>query len=314
MPLDNQYLYLVIDALKLQVKIMKSKEVPMDEKRHLAMFWTPLSNGKIKCELCPHSCIISPHQTGRCRARINIDGILYTENFGKIVSYGYDPIEKKPLKCYESGSMIFSIGTFGCNFSCEFCQNHELVYFEGPVEEADDDLILSLAQKNQSIGIAYTYNESSVWYEYVYHMAKRVHANGLRNVLVTNGFISEQPLLQLLPYIDAMNIDLKAMTPDFYQNICHGALAPVMESIKLCHGKTHVEVTYLLIDGLNTHEDEIEHMAKWLASIDPNIPLHLTRYFPNYHLDIPMTSYETIQKASAIARTYLKHVFNGNVY
>ena len=286
----------------------------MDKTRYPAMFWTPLADQKVKCELCPHDCILNPNQKGLCNVRINIEGALYTENYGHVLACGLDPIEKKPLKRFESGSMIFSIGTFGCNLACKFCQNHTLVYAQETDTITSEDQILQLASENDSIGIAFTYNEPTVWYEYVLHMAEKSHALGLKNVLVTNGYIHEAPMRKLLPYIDAMNIDLKGMTDTFYKSLCQGTLDPVLETIKLCHKFTHVEITYLLIDGLNTQDEEIQRMAQWLSKIDPKIPLHLSRYFPNYHLQLPMTEVDTIKRARAIAQKYLKYVFVGNVF
>ncbi|MCA0384586.1 MAG: AmmeMemoRadiSam system radical SAM enzyme [Firmicutes bacterium] len=278
-----------------------------------AQYWKSLSGGVVRCELCPHYCVIEPGLTGKCRVRKNVEGTLTTLNYGKVISYAYDPIEKKPLRFYEPGSTIFSIGTFGCNLACEFCQNHTLVNFDGPCDTINEEVLLRLAGERQSIGIAYTYNEPTIWFEFVRHMAKQIKALGLKNVLVTNGFINQAPLEALLPYIDAMNIDLKSYTDGFYQTICGGALPPVLNTIKTAAAHTHVEVTTLLIDGLNTNPDEIEAMAAWLASVDANIPLHLSRYFPNYKMSRPPTRLETMIESKRIAEKYLSHIWLGNV-
>ncbi len=286
----------------------------MDVNDKVAMYWRLEENGSVLCELCPHYCKIKSGQRGLCKVRYNAEGVLYSANYGKIVSYAYDPIEKKPLNYFCPGTTIFSIGTFGCNLTCKFCQNHELVAFDGPVAAANDDQVLELASQNGSIGIAFTYNEPTVWYEYVLDMSKKAHVLGLKTVLVTNGYINESPLLELLPYIDAMNIDLKSMTDGFYKAICGGTLSPVLKTIETCAKQTHVEVTNLLIDGLNANHDELEAMCSWLASIDPNIPLHISRYFPAYLLDVPKTRLETLEIARNIAEKYLKNVSIGNAF
>ncbi|HAS74301.1 MAG TPA: AmmeMemoRadiSam system radical SAM enzyme [Clostridiales bacterium UBA8960] len=279
-----------------------------------ALYWIPVSNDVVKCELCPHECVIQPNHFGRCHTRQNRDGQLIATNYGRVCSYAYDPIEKKPLLHYQSGSTIFSIGTFGCNLTCDFCQNHELVHFEGEIAPISDRVLLNLAQDQGSIGIAYTYNEPTVWFEYVLHMCKEAKAIGLKNILVTNGFINEEPMMELLPYIDAMNIDLKAMTSSYYQNICGGDLDPVLRTIERCARHTHVEITTLLIDGLNTSKDELEALCQWLSYINPEIPLHLNRYFPNYKMTLPKTRLETLTQARDIAGKYLKHVHVGNAF
>ncbi len=286
----------------------------MDVKDKVAMYWHLGENGSIVCELCPHYCKIRSGQKGLCKVRYNADGVLFAANYGKIVSYAYDPIEKKPLNHFYPGTTIFSIGTFGCNLTCKFCQNHELVAFDGPVAAAKDDQVLELAAQNGSIGIAFTYNEPTVWYEYVLDMSKKAHVLGLKTVLVTNGYINEAPLHELLPFIDAMNIDLKSMTDGFYKDICGGSLSPVLKTIERCAKQTHVEVTNLLIDGLNSNYDELEAMCLWLASIDPNIPLHISRYFPAHLLDVPKTRLETLELARDIAEKYLKNVSIGNAF
>ncbi len=280
----------------------------------VARYWRSEANGRVLCELCPHLCKINLEQKGLCKVRMNKEGTLYTTNYGKIVSYSYDAIEKKPLNQFYPGSPIFSIGTFGCNLTCKFCQNHELVAYEGPISHISDEQVLELASQNGSIGIAFTYNEPTVWYEYVLDMSKKAQQKKLKVVLVTNGYINEAPLLELLPYIDAMNIDLKGMTDDFYKSICGGTLSPVLKTIEICAKHTHVEVTNLLIDGLNSDADALEAMCRWLARIDANIPLHISRYFPAHLLDVPKTRLETLSTARSIAEKYLKNIYIGNAF
>lgn len=278
-----------------------------------AMYQQKEESRKVRCLLCPHHCSISPGNVGRCRVRENVDGILYTKNYGKVISYAYDPIEKKPLYHFYPGSTIFSIGTFGCNLACDFCQNAELVYYDEETDEISDEYIIELARRKNSIGIAYTYNESTIWYEYVLHIAKLAHKAGLKNVLVTNGYINQEPLRELLPYIDAMNIDLKSMEPSFYQEICKGSLEPVLNTIALSSQSTHVEVTTLVIGGENSDLSNIEAVAQKIASIDPAIPLHLSRYHPAYKMKLPPTPLDMLVQAVEIAKKHLKYVYMGNV-
>jgi len=278
-----------------------------------AMYQQKEENHHVKCLLCPHHCSIGLGNVGRCRVRINVDGTLYTQNYGKVVSHAYDPIEKKPLYHFYPGSSIFSIGTFGCNLACDFCQNSELVYYNGQVAEVSDEDILAAARRKNSIGIAYTYNESTIWYEYVLHVAKLAHEAGLENILVTNGYINQEPLRELLPYIDAMNIDLKSMEASFYKTICKGSLEPVLHTIEVSSQYTHVEVTTLVIEGENSKFSNIEAVAQKIASINKAIPLHLSRYHPAYKMKIPPTPIETLIQAVDISKKYLDYVYMGNV-
>jgi pyruvate formate lyase activating enzyme len=178
----------------------------------------------------------------------------------------------------------------------------------------EDASIIELAIQNGSIGIAYTYNEPIIWYEYVRHMSEYAHSKGLVNVMVTNGYINEAPMRALLPYIDAMNIDLKAMTNTFYREICGGSLEPVLKTIALCAKHTHVEITNLMIDTLNSDKEAFIDLIDFVASVDDNIPLHISRYFPNHLMTLPPTEIETLRNARDLARAKLKNVYVGNVY
>lgn len=279
-----------------------------------AIYQTLNADGSITCTLCPHNCKIQEGHIGLCKTRSNENGELMVNNFGKVVSYAYDPIEKKPLNLFYPGTTIFSIGTNRCNFNCQFCQNHELVDFEGEVNCVSPETIVQAAKANNSIGIAFTYNEPTVWYEYVLEVSKLAKSNGLKTVWVTNGYINEAPLLEVLPYIDAMNIDLKSFSNDFYKTICNGTLSPVLNTIKLAHGHVHIELTTLLIDGLNTDLETLHALCKWIADLDSEIPLHLNRYFPAHHMTIPKTYIETMRKARDIAQQYLSNVYVGNCF
>lgn len=277
-----------------------------------AIFYTT-EGGNILCTLCPHHCRIKDGQKGRCGVRQNIDGKLYSLNYERVTSYNYDPIEKKPLYHFYPGSIIFSFGSYGCNLGCDFCQNWQIVTDHNNFVKANTDDIISLAKMRGSIGIAYTYNEPTVFYEFVLDTAKKAKDEGLLNVLVTNGYINREPLEELLGYIYAMNIDLKSFSTEFYQTICKGTLNPVLETIKLAAMKTHVELTTLIIDGRNSSEQEMEELSGFIASVDPGIPLHLSRYYPNYRMKDSPTSTDTLIKLKKTAEKKLRHVYIGNV-
>lgn len=286
-----------------------------------AMFYEKLDNKGVHCYLCPHNCKIPQDGRGLCGVRKNIGGQLYSLNYGEISSIGVDPIEKKPLNRFHPGSDIMSVGSVGCNLKCPFCQNHSIARVK-PEEihtyhaSSDDIVAKAVSLKSQgNIGIAYTYNEPSIWYEFVYETAQKAKAKGLLNVLVTNGYISEEPLRELLPFIDAMNIDLKAFNDKFYRELVKGGLNEVKETIRRSAEHCHVEVTTLIIPGWNDSVEEMEEMAQWLASLSPEIPLHLSRYFPKYEMtDRPPTPLDTLQELKRSADRYLKHVYLGNVY
>ena len=282
-----------------------------------AMFFEKINNNKVHCQLCPHSCILSPNGIGVCRVRKNVDGQLYSLNYACVASIALDPVEKKPLYHFNPGKLILSVGTFGCNFKCGYCQNWSIAHRNAKttaLEPADlADMALEYVSSG-NIGVAYTYNEPSIWYEYVLETARLVRERGLVNVLVTNGFINAEPLETLLPFVDAMNIDVKAFTNSFYEKYCKGTLGDVMKTVERAAESCHVEITTLVIPGLNDSPDEIGKLAKWLSSISPDIVLHLSRFFPNYQMtDIPPTSAATLETAKKSALVYLNHVYLGNI-
>lgn len=279
-----------------------------------ALYYEKEDRGKVHCLLCPVHCHIMDGKTGACRVRKNVGGTLYTLNYGKVSAMSLDPIEKKPLFHFYPGSSILSVSSYGCNFKCSFCQNWEISQGMPIMKELDVDDIIKAANKSKdNIGIAYTYNEPMIWYEFVLDTSKKAKENGLCNVLVTNGYIEEKPLMELLPHIDAMNIDLKGGR-EFYKRICKGNLDSVRKTIELSYGMTHIEVTNLVIPGLNDSMAEIEEMAKWLSSVSKDIPLHLSRYYPQYKMDRPETSIGTMLSARETARKYLNYVYIGNAY
>jgi pyruvate formate lyase activating enzyme len=270
----------------------------------------------IHCKLCPHSCIIKAGEHGKCSVRINIEGKLYTINYGEMTSVSRDPIEKKPLYHFKPGSNILSVGSFGCNFTCGFCQNHSISQERANSQYISPEKLVKMCKGlEDNIGIAFTYNEPSIWYEYIYHSSKLLKETlkDVKIVLVTNGYIKEEPLKILLPYIDAMNIDLKAFNNKYYKDICGGSVRPVMDTIKLSSQECHVEVTTLLVSGENDSNEEVAEVASFIASIDKDIPLHLSRYYPNYKMENPATNVEVMFEDRDIAKKHLNYVYLGNV-
>ncbi len=282
-----------------------------------ALYYEKLDNGSVRCLLCPHGCVLPQDGTGVCRARRNMDGRLYSLNYSRVTSVALDPIEKKPLHRFRPGSLILSAGTFGCNLKCSWCQNWTIAHTDARTMELTPAGLADLAKQyasRGSIGVAYTYNEPSIWYEFVFDTARLVREQGFVNVLVTNGFINPGPLEQLLPYIDAMNIDVKAFTEEFYGKYCKGSLSSVMDTVERAARSCHVEVTTLVIPGLNDSPEEIERLAAWLASISSDIVLHLSRFFPCYRMnDIMPTPRQTLENARSSAMKHLEHVLLGNI-
>lgn len=281
------------------------------------MFYAKGPDGRTDCKVCPRLCNIPPGKHGFCRVRENREGILYATNYGQCSSYAMDPVEKKPLYHFYPGSLILSLGTVGCNLRCGFCQNWQIAHESPPTSYLAPERAVELARQQEErgyhcVGLAYTYSEPFMWYEYVYDIAGLARQAGLKNVLVTNGYVSEEPLRELLPYIDAMNIDVKAFTDDFYRSACAGRLDPVLRTVEIAHKQCHVEITTLLVTGLNDSPEEVTKLADWLAGLDPEIPLHFSRYFPNYKMDLPPTPLETMSRAREIARKKLRYVYIGN--
>lgn len=265
-----------------------------------------------------HHCNLNEGQTGRCRARKNVGGINESISYGKITSIALDPIEKKPLNCFESGKKILSVGSFGCNLDCPFCQNDSISM--AGVSEADffylspKELVLKAEEfrKNGNIGIAYTYNEPLIGYEFVLDTAKLIREAGMKNVVVTNGSVTIEILNKVLPYIDAFNIDLKAITESFYKKI-GGDLEIVKDFIKIAAAHSHIEITTLIVPGENDSAEEIEELSRWIAKIDKNIPLHISRFFPRRKMiDEMPTSVALIHALAEIAKKNLNRVFIGN--
>jgi pyruvate formate lyase activating enzyme len=281
-----------------------------------ALYYETREDQQVRCRLCPHHCLIDVGASGICQVRSNRGGQLYTENYGAIAALALDPVEKKPLYHFYPGRQILSAGTWGCNFACPFCQNYHLAHERAATREIMPEQLVRMAVEagqQDSIGIAFTYNEPTIWFEYVLETARLLREEGLKAVLVTNGFIDPEPLNEILPFIDAANIDLKAFQEDFYRRTCKGRLQEVKDSIVAMAGKIHVELTHLLIPGENDDPAETEAMAAWIAGIDPLIPLHLSRYHPAYKMEKPATEFSAMAKARDILHQYLKFVYLGNL-
>lgn len=246
--------------------------------------------------------------------RGNVDGVLYASEYGRTVAFNIDPIEKKPLYHFKPGNDILSIGPNGCNFSCAFCQNWSISQERSQTRYISPEKLVEYAALNGSIGVAYTYTEPLVWFEYVYDSAKLLKRAGLATVVVSNGYINEEPARELFEFIDAVNIDLKSLNPDFYRRICKGKLDDVLRTISIAHEMgVHVELTNLLIPEKNDSDEEIERLVDWICKFNPSTVLHISRYFPHYKYEAPATDPGRIAFAYEKARAKLKYVYTGNI-
>ena len=285
-----------------------------------AYLYKKLGNNKVRCELCSHRCLIENKDKGKCCVRRNIDGVLYSLVYRKIIAENSDPIEKKPLFHFLPGTYSMSIATVGCNFKCFFCQNYNISQVpcdQDKIEGRDitPEDIVSHALTNGDESISYTYTEPTVFFEYAYDTARLASAKGLKNVFVTNGFMSKECLLMMEPYLDAANVDLKSFSDTTYKNKIGGRLKPVLNNIILMiEMGIWIEVTTLIIPGINDYEDELKQIAGFLADIDKGIPWHLSAYYPQYKSDIPPTGIDKIESAIDIGKNAgLKYVYGGNV-
>lgn len=287
-----------------------------------AKYYESLDNNKVKCLLCPHNCEIKEGLYGNCKSRINSGGKLYSTIYGKVAAIHIDPIEKKPLKHFYPHSKILSVGTSGCNLHCKFCQNYEIsqCYIKDMDKNYVEDLSpkelvdLAINQKD-NLGIAFTYNEPFIWFEYVLDVSKIAKEYNLKTVMVTNGYVNEEPLKELNPYIDAYSIDLKSYDNYLYKNLAQGEIEPVIKNIEfIIKSGKHVEIDYLVIPNFNDDFDKFrELMVYYEKNFGKNICFHINRYFPRYKMTEEATPKETLQALEKIAKEYLNYVYVGNI-
>ncbi len=286
------------------------------------MLYEKIGDKKVQCNLCAHRCKINEGKKGICLVRENKDGTLYTLVYGRTISQHVDPIEKKPLFHFYPGTTAYSISTVGCNFKCQFCQNWEIsqmVRDEHLImgNEASPKSIVENAKKYGGKSIAYTYTEPTIFFEYAYDTAKLAHEVDIKNVFVTNGYMTEEAIKKFEPYLDAANIDIKSFSDDFYRKLCGAKLQPVLDTLKLMKKLgIWVEVTTLIIPTLNDSPDELRKIAKFIVNeLGDNTPWHISRFYPSYNLkDKPPTPIDTIHKAREIGLNEgLKYVYEGNV-
>ncbi|RLE37586.1 AmmeMemoRadiSam system radical SAM enzyme [Candidatus Acetothermia bacterium] len=287
-----------------------------------AMLYEKLGDGRVRCNLCAHRCVISPGHRGICAVRENRDGTLYSLVYGKAISLAVDPIEKKPLFHFLPGSRTYSVATVGCNFTCLNCQNYTISQYprehNGQVigEEISPAEIVTDAVERGCQTIAYTYTEPTIFFEYAYDTARLGREKGLRNVFVSNGYMTEEAVEEIVPYLDGINIDLKGISDEFYRKIAGGTLRPVLRSIERFHrAGVWVEVTTLVIPGMNDSDDDLRWIAEAIYGISPAIPWHISRFYPAYRLrDVPPTPVATLRRAREIGKEVgLRYVYLGNV-
>lgn len=285
-----------------------------------ARYFSRSDNNLVRCDLCPHLCTIKTGKTGICGVRRNDKGVLIAETYGIIASSSLDPIEKKPLYHFHPGKMIYSIGSYGCNLRCIFCQNHEISQvIPANIERyriiEPNEVVARAAMHPNNIGIAFTYNEPAIAFEYILETARLSKAKRMKNVMVTNGYINPAPLEELLEVIDGFNVDLKAFTDQFYKKNTGGTLLPVLESLKkIKNSGRHLEVTFLVIPGLNDDEKSAVEMFKWIANeLGRETVLHLSRYYPSFRLTNPATPPDTLLRFFEVASQWLNFVYIGNV-
>ena len=287
-----------------------------------AMLYDKLEDSQVRCALCAHRCLIKPGRLGICGVRENRDGILYSLVYAQTVSANVDPIEKKPLYHFLPGTGAFSIATVGCNFRCDFCQNADISQASKGRgwgrwgQELPPEQVVELAQKYRCASIAYTYTEPTIFFEYAYDTAQIATERGIKNVFVTNGYMTEEALREIEPYLDAANVDLKGFTDEFYRRTCGAQLQPVLDSIRLMHQMgILVEVTTLIVPGHNDSDEELRQIAQFLADISLDLPWHISRFVPHYKMtDVPPTPVGTLHRAAEIGHeTGLRYVYAGNV-
>ena len=286
-----------------------------------ALLYEKLDNKRVHCNLCAHKCTIKPDRRGICGVRENKDGSLYSLVYGTLIAQNIDPIEKKPFFHVYPGSFSYSIATVGCNFSCEFCQNHEISQMPRSTlmitgQNIMPDEIVSIAKKNSSKTIAYTYTEPTIYFELAYDTAKIAHQNGLKNVFVTNGFMTPEAINTIAPFLAAANVDLKSFRDDFYKKQCGARLKPVLESLKkMKELGIWVEITTLLIPTLNDSNEELKDIARFIAGLGKETPWHISRFHPQFKMNsLQVTPVASLHRAVKIGKqSGLKYVYSGNI-
>lgn len=277
-----------------------------------AEFYIKETASRVCCQLCPHNCLLADQQTGLCRSRINQQGILYATNYGRWTGIQLDPIEKKPLYHYHPGSQIMSLGPNSCNLSCDFCQNFEISQVDCPTIEIGPEQLRDLMISRKQTQVAFTYSEPLTAYEFILDFAQL--SPEIEIILISNGFINPEPLARLIPFVSAMNIDLKSIRDSFYRQRCAGTLAPVLDSIKTVYKSgIHLEITNLLIPGANDDPQEIKDLIDFCADISPDLPLHFSAYHPAYKSREQATPPETVLYACELAASRLNFVYAGNL-
>jgi pyruvate formate lyase activating enzyme len=287
-----------------------------------ALLYESLDGNRVRCNLCNHGCKIQEGKRGICGVRENQDGTLYSLVYGKIIAEHIDPIEKKPLFNFLPGSKAFSIGTVGCNFRCRHCQNFDISQYpqghKGEIlgQDRTPEQIVAAAKAAGCETIAYTYTEPTIFFEFAYDTAMLAQEEGIKNVFVSNGYMSSEAAYQIAPYLNAINIDIKAFTDKFYKEICGARLKPVLETIRLMKKLgVWVETTTLIIPGLNDTEDELRDIARFVKSVGTEVPWHVSQFYPTYKLmDRPLTPVGTLRRAREIGMEEgLRYVYEGNV-
>jgi len=289
--------------------------------RREAMLYERLDGTLVRCGLCAHRCTVKADRKGICGVRENVDGVMYTTVYGEVVAAHVDPIEKKPLYNFLPGTRSFSIATVGCNFHCRFCQNADIS--QAPREGlrlAEEKLspaqVVAAAKTYGCDSIAYTYTEPTIFFEYAYDTSKLAQEEGIKNIFVTNGYMTLEALDEIDPYLDAANVDLKSFDDGFYRRVCGARLQPVLDTIQAMRERgVWVEVTTLLIPGLNDSEAELRQIAGFIAELDRDMPWHVSRFTPRHRLlDVPGTPLDSMRMAAEIGReTGLRYVYVGNV-
>jgi pyruvate formate lyase activating enzyme len=304
-----------------EIKASPENESPLTDNHHPARYFKKLEHGIIECELCPRRCRVSDLERGYCGVRENISGDYYTLVYNRVCSANVDPIEKKPFFHFLPGTDAFSIATAGCNLNCKFCQNWSISQFR-PEDVKHHDMpsskVAEIAKANDCHSIAYTYSEPTIFYEYMYDCAAEAKNKGIRSTVVSAGYIEKQPLLDLLPMVDAIKIDLKAFSESYYKDVVNGKLEPVLDTLVTIKEQGRwLEIVYLMLPGMNDSEKEITELSKWVtANLGKDVPIHFTRFHPSYLMqNVPITPLNVLERAYTIARTEgIHYPYIGNVY